>query len=152
MGIGYERFAPIKDAPSNSEVTRIHNLLTADEGLFIDKELTLLLSYSETSCILGVPIEIKDIDYSILGDLIIREEIRECSTLPRIYQSEEGKAEGVSLLSVFEYMLKCDGGTVKSPGKFPLDRNQVALQKDVLRRILAQLPDWQTRVASYRAA
>ena len=79
---------------------------------------------------------------SILRDLITREEIREWSNLPEMYRSKKGKKEGISLLSVFEYMVKRNGGIVESPGKFSLDEDQVALQKNVLRRILAQLPEF----------
>ena len=150
MGIRYERFAAFRDAPSDSEVIGIHSLLTANKDFFIDRELILLLTHPEVSRILGVSIERKDVGDSILGDLITREEIRECSKLPDRYKTFGDRR--ISLLSVFEYMIKRDGGTVKSPGKFLLDRNQIALQKDVLSRILAQVPDWQTRVASYEAA
>lgn len=152
MATKHERFAALRDAPSNSEVTRVHNLLTGDKGFFIDRETIILLTRREASCILRVPIERSGVGDLILGDLITREEIRGWSNLPETYKPKEGKREGISLLSVFEYMLRRDGGIVESSGKFPLDRNQAALQKDVLRRILAQVPDWQTRVASYEMA
>lgn len=141
----HERFAALRDAPSNSEVTRVHNLLTGDKGFFIDRETIILLMRREASCILRVPIERSDVGDLILGDLITREEIREWGNLPETYKPKEGNRERISLLSVFEYMLRRDGGIVESPGKFPLDSNQVALQKDVLSRILAQVPDWETR-------
>ena len=150
MEIRYERFAAFRDAPSDSEVMGIHSLLTANKNFFIDRELILLLTRPEVSRILGVPIERKDVGDSILGDLITREEIREWSNLPNGYKIIGDR--GISLMSIFEYMIKRDGGIIESPGKFPLDRNQIALQKDVLSRILAQVPDWQTRVASYEAA
>ena len=150
MGIRYERFAAFRDAPSDSEVIGIHSLLTANKDFFIDRELILLLTHPEVSRILGVSIERKDVGDSILGDLITREEIRECRNLPDRYKTFGDR--GISLMSIFEYMIKRDGGIIESPGKFPLDRNQIALQKDVLSRILAQVPDWQTRVASYEAA
>ena len=150
MTTKYERFAPIKDAPVSSDITRIHNLLTVDKGFFIDRELSILLSRSEAFRILGIPMERGDVGRSTLGDLITREEIREWSNLPNGYKIIGDR--GISLMSIFEYMIKRDGGIIESPGKFPLDRNQIALQKDVLSRILAQVPDWQTRVASYEAA
>lgn len=152
MGIRYERFASIKDAPSDSEVTRIHSLLIADTGFFVDRELIFLLSRPEVSTILGIPMQRNDVGDSILGDLITREEIREWSNLPEMHKSPNGRIEGISLLSVFEYMVKHDGGIVKSPGEFPSDGNQVALQKDVLGRILAQVSDWKTRVFYNEAA
>lgn len=145
----YERFAPIKDAPSDSEVTRAHSLLTSKEGFFIDRELTVMLSRGEAASILRTYLERSDTDNSTLGDLITREEIRQWSNLPDENRIIDSRC--ISLMSVFEYMLKRDGGIVESPGKFPLDGNQVALQKDVLRRILAQVPDWQTRFLSNMA-
>lgn len=152
MGIRYERFAAFRDAPSDSEIIGIHSLLTANKDFFIDRELILLLTRPEVSRILGVSIERKDVGDSILGDLIRREEVREWNKLPEMYKPKEGKRGEISLMSIFEYMIKRDGGIIESPGKFPLDGNQIALQKDVLSRILAQVPDWQTRVASYEAA
>lgn len=125
---------------NNTEVTKVHDLLTIDKGLFADRELMFLLTRIEASRILGVSMERSDAGDSILGDLITREEIREWSNLPEIYKSKGGKKEGISLLSVFEYMVKRNGGIVESPGKFPLDENQVSLQKDVLRKVLAQVP------------
>lgn len=148
METRYERFAAFRGAPSDSEVTGIHNLLTANKGFFIDRELILLLMHPEASRILGVPMQRSDVGDSILGDLITREEIRECRNFPEMYHLMNAKRTGISLLSVFEHMIEHDGGIVENPGKFPLDRDQVALQKDVLRRILAQVPDWQKRVAT----
>lgn len=150
MATKYERFAAHKDAPSNSEVTRIHNLLTADKGFFIDRERIILLTRPEASRILGVPIQRNDVGDQALGDLITREQVREWSNLPDKYKTFGDRR--ISLLSVFEYILSRDGGIVGSPGKFPLDRNQVALQKDVLSRILTQVPDWQRRIVSYKTA
>ncbi len=132
----------LNNSSDSTKITRIHDLLTANKGLFADRELMFLLKRTEASRILGVPIKRNDVGDSILGDLITREEIREWSNLPEIYKPKEGKKEGISLLSVFEYMVKRNGGIVESPGKFSLDKDQVALQKNVLRRILAQVPEF----------
>ncbi len=74
MIAGYERFAPLKDAPNNSDITKIHNLLTKEEGFFINRELAIMLSRSEVSSILDSYLERRGIENSTLGDLITREE------------------------------------------------------------------------------
>lgn len=152
MGIESKPFAALKNPPDSAEVTKIHGLLTTNKGSFADRELMFFLTRPEASRILGIPMRRSDVGDSILGDLIAREQIREWSNLPEIYKPKEGKREGISLLSVFEYIIKRDGRIIESVGKPSLDKNQVALQKDVLSRILAQVPDWQTRVVSYGAA
>lgn len=147
MATKYERFAPLKDAPSDNDVTRIHNLLTENKGFFIDKELVIMLSRLEVDDILSDYMKRDGVDKSTVGDLIAREEIRVWGNLPNKYKIIGDRK--ISLMSIFEYILKRDEGIVESPGKFPSDKNQVALQKDVLSRILVQVPDWQKRIASY---
>lgn len=139
-----EGFTAFEGAPSDNEVTKVHDLLIDSRSFFIDKEMLILLTPSEASWILrnyrktndsgGHPIT--------LGRLISQKKIREWSNVAGYEIISNQK---ISLLSVFEYILKQDGGIVESQGLFPSGRNQVALQKDVLGRILAQVPDWQTR-------
>lgn len=149
MATIHEKFTVLKDAPGDSDITKIHNLLMVNEGFFIDRELMVLLSRPEVSQILEIPMQRRDIGDSTLGDLIRREEIREWTNLPEMLRSAKVEGDGISLLSVVEYVLKKDKGIVNGPGEFPSDGNQVALQKDVLRRILSQVPDWKTRVNAY---
>lgn len=81
-------------------------------------------------------------DEITLTDLITREEIREWSNVPEEYKPAflPIYGHGISLMSVFEYVLRRDGGIVMGHGKFSSEGNQVDLQKDVLSRVLAQVP------------
>lgn len=148
----YEAFSVFKGVPSAGEVAKMLNLLTVNKGFFVDRELVILLTPIEASRILGIHIERSDIGDSTLRDLVTREEIRRWSNLPKMCIPKKGQKEGISLLSVLEYMTRHSGGLVGNSGEFSSDSNQVALQKDVLGRILAQVPDWKARIASCEAA
>lgn len=66
----HEKPVASKDAPSDSEIARIRDLLTRNSDFFMDRELLILLTRSEASQILGIPIDGNNIESNMMEELL----------------------------------------------------------------------------------